>query len=122
MGNELPRAAEIAHAPAGHGEGLGKAVENDGVVAHALNGGNAVVRARVGQLRVDFIGNHEYAAFAQHIRQCAQFALGHHRAGGVVGIGQDDGLGLRRNVRLYVLRGNAEAIFRPGGHGHAHAV
>ena len=49
-------AAGIAQPPAGHGKGLGKAVDQDGPLLHSRQGGDAHMRlSAVGQLPVDFI-------------------------------------------------------------------
>ena len=49
----------IAHAPAGHGIGFGKTVDDDAAFLHLFgNAGNAEVGlARIGELFINFIGN-----------------------------------------------------------------
>ena len=57
---ERRRGAGVADAPAGHRERLRKAVQEDAALAHAGQRRDAdVLRAVVGQLAVDFIGEHD---------------------------------------------------------------
>ena len=72
----------------------------------------------VAQLGVDFVADHDQIMTDDNLRQLFQLLAAHHRAGGVVGIGQDDALGARRNGRIHRLRGEGEGVGLVGGHGH----
>ena len=58
------RTAGIADAPAGHREGLRKAVEEDRPLRHARQARDARMRALEGELRVNLIGQHEQVLLA----------------------------------------------------------
>ena len=115
--------AGITHAPARHGERLGKAVEGHGALEHAGDGGEGdVLPPAVGQFGVDLVRNHQDIRIFEHLGERFKIRPLHDAAGGVVGIGQDQRLGAGRDARLQLLRKQFEAVIRAGGDAHRHAA
>ena len=117
------RPCGVAQPPAGHGVGLGKAVDHDGPFGHAgqRREGNMAVQA-VGQLGIDLVREDHHLGTAQHFRQLFKILLAHDGAGGVVGVGQDQQLGAGGDGRPQLCGCQAELILGPGGDGHGHAA
>ena len=57
--DELGMAQGVANAPAGHGVGFGKTVEQQRAFLHARKRGERDMLAFVSQISVNFIGNHD---------------------------------------------------------------
>ena len=84
-----------AHAPAGHGVGLGHTVENDGVLSqggHSLDDGGEG-HAVVGEVLINFIGEHDDALLQRPLANSLGFFGGIDRTGGVRGGYKNQGLG-----------------------------
>ena len=121
--DQLRRAADVAHAPARHGEGLAHAVDGQRVGLHALEGGEGrVLMPAVAQLSVDLVAEHQQLVLAHHLGDGLQILPLHHRAGGVVRVGQNQGLGARGDGPAHVLRLQAEFLLRPGQDAHGRAA
>ena len=119
--HDLSGAAGVAQAPAGHGEGLGEAVQCDGALPHAGHCREAQMPlAAIGELGVDFIVDHENIGVLQNIGDTLIIRTRHYAAGRVVGVGENQRLRARRNRLLQRFRCDLEA----GGHlrFHGHAV
>src|SRR5208337_998859 len=81
----------VAHAPAGHGIGLGEAIENNGALLHAGDARNREVLALEEQAAVDFIREHEDIAVADDFGHLLHVLALHDAAGGVLrGIDDDE--------------------------------
>ena len=107
----------VAQPPAGHGIGLGEALDHDDPVPHVLVFREAVVLPLVGQGAVDIVAQDEDGLVPENVVDGVQRLLGVDAAGGVVGRGQDDGLGpagdgglqrLRQDLEVAVLRGQED--------------
>ena len=70
--------------------------------------------AAVGELGIDLIGKHENIGAAENVRDSLEVFLLHNTAGGVVGEGQQHGLGLRRDGGLQSLGCELELILLSG--------
>ena len=119
---QLLRRADKAHAPAGHGERLREAVEHNRALAHTVDGGKTrVLQSAVGQLGVNLVGNDDDVRIPQHRRNGLEISFVHHRAGRIVGIGQYQRLGARRDGASQRVRRETELILlaRDDRHGHA---
>ena len=118
----------VAQPPTGHGKGLGKAIDINAALLHAGHGndGNMVFPA-VGQLGINLVGDDEQVVLQDDRHQLFQVFLFHDGAGRIVGVGDEQGLGFRRDGRFQFLRLQAEIVFllQVDGHrnaaGHAHA-
>ena len=51
-------AAQVSHAPARHGMALGEAIDHNGPLVHIGNVGDRDVVLAIGELGVDFVGDH----------------------------------------------------------------
>ena len=76
----------------------------------------------VGQLGVDFIGQHQNVVLPQDGGNLLHLGGAHHGAGGVVRVGEDDQLGARGDSRPQLVSRQAELILGPGGNVHRHAA
>ena len=115
--------AGIAHAPARHRKRLGEAVERDGALEHAGHGRKGCVRAAaVGQLGVDLVGDDHDVGALEYPCDCLEVCALHDAAGGVVGVGQDQRLGARRDGGGQLPGQHAEGDRRVGGDAHGHAA
>ena len=96
-------------------------MQEDGAVLHAGNGGEGVMRAVVGQLGVDLVGDDQDVVLGADARDHSDILLAQRRAGGVVGVVEDDGLGPGRDGRAELRLGDAELVpaLRLDGDGHA---
>ena len=74
--------------------------------------------AGVVHLGVDLVADHVDVFVPQQGGQGLQMLLLHHRAGGVVGEGEDHGLGFRRDGLFQLRRGEAELVLGFGLHDH----
>src|SRR5271157_1036057 len=85
-----------ADTPTGDAVSLGHAVDDDGVVAHAVQPRHGdVLGAIVDDVLVDFVGNAVGVPAHAEIADEFEFGAGENFAGGIVGRVQDDGLGVR---------------------------
>ena len=111
-----------AQAPAGHGVGLGKAVDDDNPVPTIIELGKAVVVLRVDQAPIHIVAEDEDGPVLQDLVDRVQRLLGVDAAGGVVGRGEDDGFRPGRNGGLQGTGVDLKAVVLRGqGHGHAPA-
>ena len=117
------RSAGVAETPAGHRISLGKTVDQNGPVAHARDlGDGRGVLPRVGQLRIDLIGDDIEVILDDDFRDRLQFLPGHDRTGRIVREGQDQHLGLRRDFCPEILRHQLEAVLLLQFQDHRDAV
>ena len=114
----------IADAPAGHGVGLGYAVDHDRLrLDRIAKRSHAVVRfAIVDQLFIDFIADNIEALFHRQIGDGAKIALAPHAAVRVRRAVQNQRLGLFGHVGAHHIRGHDEIIFFVSVHHHRHAA
>ena len=115
------RPAGVAQPPAGHGVALGKAVDHHRPLPHPGQGGDGHVPGPVGQLGVDLVRQDDDAGAPQHLGHGLQILPGHHRAGGVVGVGHDEQLGAGGDGLPQRLGGQAELVLGLAGQVDRHA-
>ena len=90
---------------------------------HAGQAGDAgMAFLGIGQLGIDFVADHDEVVFHKHVAQALQQRAIQHRAGGVVGIGQNHGLGAGRHGGGQRFGHQGKAVLLAGGHGHGHAA
>ena len=113
----FPRGTDIAQAHTGHGIGLGKAVEDDRPFAHARQFGKGCeFGIAVHEFTIDFIGQDDEVVFFGKFGNGHQFFGRHDRPCRVVGIADDDGLGLGRDDFFQGFDSQFEVVFRIGRH------
>ena len=117
-GNHFRWAANVAHAPARHSEGLAEAVDGQRIVPHAGQRGEAHMLTAVGQLGIDLVADHHDLMLADDLRQRFQIGAGHNSAGGVVRVRKDQRLGAGRDGRTHLLGGKTEVRILPRFHAH----
>ena len=101
---------QIAHAPAGHGIGLGEAVQHDDVITNVVQLGHREgLHAVIDDGVIGLVGEHPQVVLLHHLSDGQHVLLAHHRAGGVAGGVQDDGLCLGGDALLHVGGGHVEA-------------
>ena len=121
----IARHGDVAHAPAGHGEGLAHAVHGDGAAGQARIGAGAHVHhiglhLGIDQLLVDLVADDGHMRVAgQHVAQFAHDGLRLHHAAGIARAVQDDGARARRDGALDGGHIQAEAPLHGAGHLHA---
>ena len=76
----------------------------------------------VGQLGVDLVRQDHHIGAAQHLGDGFQVFPLHHRAGGVVGVRQDQQLGAGGDGIFQLFGLETELVLRPGGNVHRHAA
>jgi predicted AAA+ superfamily ATPase len=124
-GDDVRRAGAVADAPAGHGVGLGHAVEHHGAVVQVRAGVEDVV---VGAVRHEDVLVHVVAGdqhvwmAAQHLAQGGQFFLAVDGAAGVGGAVDDQHPGPGGDGRFQLCRGDLEALIDAGVDDDRHAV
>ena len=96
-------------------------MQEDGAVLHAGHRREGVVGPVVGQFGVDLVGDHQDVVLGADARDHLNILFAQGGAGGVVGIIEDDGLGLGRDGRAELRLGDAELVLalRLDGDGHA---
>ena len=109
--NDFGRCSHPAQTPAGHGKCLREAVDDDCALAHAVQLRDGHMLCAVGQLGVDFIGQHHDIRAAQHLRKLFVVLAGHDCSGRVIRVGEHQQLGFRCDCRLQLLRRQTELIF-----------
>ena len=122
--DDVGRADHPAHAPAGHGVGLGDAVEDDHLVAELRHrGGDGGERhAVVGQVLVDLVGDHPQALGRGPLADLLDLLRRVHGAGGVGRGDEEQDLGALREGRLQLVHGDQVALLRAGENLHRHAA
>jgi len=123
--DDLCRPASVADAPAGHGIGLGDAVQYHTAIRQFRAGVEYVDEGCLGpeDVFVHVVGGHHDAwMLEQHLAQCFQFftAVGH--AGGVGGAVDDEQAGLVGDRRLQLAGGDLEMLVGTGVGEHGHAA
>ena len=108
----------VAQPPAGHGVGLGEAVEQDGAVLEAVDGHDGLVFALEDQPAIDLVGEHHEVALADGLGDVAQITPGQHPAGGIMGRVQDDELGAVGDERGQFVHVQAEVHLLAQADGH----
>ena len=98
-------------AESGHAVGFGEAVEGDGQQVGGEGGDVVVHRAVVEDFVVDFVGENNQAVFARQLGDFKQDFFAVHRAGGIVGIDDDDGFGFRRDFGFHVGKVGKPVVF-----------
>ena len=101
---------------------LGEAVDHHGALIHIGEVGHGHVVLAVGELGVNFVGDHHDIGAPQHIGNGLQIGAAHDAAGGVGGEGQHQHLGLGGDGRLELLGGETELVLRLQLHIHRHAA
>ena len=104
-----PGAHQIAHSPAGHGIGLGKALAQQQLILQVAVQTQIGART-VAQLIIHIIANHKDIPLHQCRLHHPQGLLRQHRAGGIVGGIEDDGTGFLRQRRSKGFSGDLEII------------
>ena len=100
----------VAQAPAGHGIRLGEALDHNDPVPHVLVLSKAVVVLTVGQSAVHIVAQDKDGLVLEDGVDGVQGLLGVDAAGGIVGGGQDDGLGPVGDGGLQFLRHDLEVV------------
>ncbi len=119
---ELLGRGQVADAPAGHGVGLGEAVERDGALAQPRQrGGRQVLRPRVDELGVDLVGDEDKVVPDDQVADLADDVRRGDRAGRVVGRHEHEHLRARGDARLNGGGHEREVVLFVGGHRHRHA-
>ena len=114
-------AAGIADAPAGHGIGLGHAVDRQSTVDQVGGdlGDGGVFEVAIDEVLVHVVGQHpDVGVTTQNLGQGQQLRLGVGGAGRVGGAVQDQPLGLGRDGGLQHLGAQLEAVLLLADHGH----
>ena len=122
-GNNVRVGQGIADAPACHGIGLGKAVQQDGAVLHLRQPGKAdMPLAAVGQVTVDFIGNYNQVMLYGKAGNGNQLLSGKNGSCRIVWVADEQCLGLVSDMRLQILRRDAEVVLDFCRYRHRHAT
>ena len=121
-GVQLGRRADEADAPAGHGERLGKAVDDHRARAQAGQGGDRDVAAAVGQLGVDLVGNDEQVVLFDDGHERLELRARHDAARRVVGIREKQRLRARGDRPFQRLGRQDEAVLLDAAHGDGRAA
>ena len=102
----------VADAPAGHGIGLGDAVDEDGVLLDLLaKRRNACECSTViDELIVNLVRDDVQIVLDADVRDCLERFLRIDSTGRIRGVIEDDGLGLVRDGRLELLRRELETL------------
>ena len=105
----------VEHHPAlaesGHAVGFGEAVEGVGQQVGGEGGDVVVYRAVVEDFVVDFVGENNQAVLARQLGDFEQDFFAVHRAGGVVGVDDDDGFGFGRDFGFHVGKVGKPVVF-----------
>ena len=119
--HDFTGSADIAHAKARHGIGLGEAVHGEGSFLHARQRCKAGMGAFIGEITVDFIGNHHQVMLLGKVGDFYQRLSVHDGAGGVIGVANKDSLGPGSHFLFQFFHSEFEFIFSPGRHQHRFA-
>ena len=115
--------AGVTEAPAGHGEGFGEAVEEDGALTHAGEFDDAFVGAAVvEEFAVNFVGEDEEVVFDSEGGDFFEFLRGHDATGGIGGEVENEDAGIGSDDFFDVLSQDGELIFLAGIDDDRHAV
>ena len=96
LGDDGSCRCEPAQAPAGHGPGLGEALDDHRLVAQLRMAlGKALVAVRVDQAVVYVVADYVYARLLCHARHDVERCRVENAARGIVGRADNDGLGRR---------------------------
>ena len=120
--DERRRAARIADAPAGHGEGLGKSVQKNGALLHAGNAGDARVHTFKRQLGINFVAQHDQIFFDGELRDGLDLRAVAGAAGGIARQIQHEQFAARLPRGAQRFDGQRKIIFCERRHGHGEAV
>ena len=115
-GDDVARADHPAHTPTGHGVGLCHAVEDDALVGelgHCLQDGDGV-GAVVGEVLVDFVGQHENALGKCPFANRAGLFFGVDGTGRVGGGDEDERLGCGGVCGFELLDGHLVVLVATG--------
>src|SRR5581483_11976109 len=93
MGGQVRPHDSISHAPAGHGIGFGKSIEQDGATFEAVERHDGMVLAFKKQAAINFVGQDHDFAVADGGGDVTNIALAQHTASGILGRVNDDELG-----------------------------
>ena len=115
---------DIADTPAGHGIGLGHAVDEQGAGLDLLpQGGQAgELLVVIGQAVVDLVGQDIQVVVHAHLGDALQLAAAVHHAGGVAGVVQDHALGFGGDGGGELLGGDLKVLGLGGVDDHGHAA
>ena len=112
----------VTDAPARHGVGLGKTVEENGALLHAGQGGESGVgKAAIGQIPVNFIRNDDEIVLLGESGNFYEIFFRHHSACRIIRVADEKRLRARGDVGLELLGRDAEIVFklRRNGYGFA---
>ncbi len=82
----------VAHSPAGHGVSLGKTVEQNAALLHAVHRHDGMMLTLEDQAAVDLVAQYHNVAIADRARDAVDIILRQHAAGRVLRRIQDDEL------------------------------
>ncbi len=117
------RSAGVAKTPAGHGEGLAEAVQQDGALAHpGILDDALVLTSVVKQLAVDLVGEDDQVVLHGQRGDFFQLRFRHDAAGGIRGEVHRQDLGLRRDGLFHILGHEGEFVFLTCLHDDGDAV
>ena len=122
--DDLLGAGGVADAPAGHGIGLGNAVDDDGLLLdlRAEGGDAAVLFVVVDELFVDLVGDDVEAALHGQIGDGLKLRAAPDAAVGVVGRVDDERLRPVGDVGTQHVGGDDEVVLLAAAHHHRHAA
>ena len=113
----------IADAPARHGIGLGKAIQQDRTVLHMRQGGEAyMLFTAIGEVTVDFIRNHDEIVLFCKVSNLHQVFTRHDGTCRIVRIADEQSPRFRGKVLFKLRRCDAEVVFQPCRYGYGHAA
>ena len=116
--DEVGVAQGVADSPAGHGIGLGEAVQQDGAVAHSRQRGETGVYAVIGQIGVDLVGYYDEIVFFSELGDSSQVFPGHDGSGGIIRIADQQGFGPGRQRRRQLIDRHAELVLAARADAH----
>jgi len=107
-----------AQPPAGHGVRLAHPAQDDGALLHPRQGGEVDMLHAVDQPVVDLVGDDQQVMPGGDGRDLLQPGAGHHRAGRVVGVADQDGPGAGGDGRFHYRPGDLKILLDAGGNHH----
>ncbi|MCY1218052.1 hypothetical protein D9M72_299850 [compost metagenome] len=122
--DDVGRTDHPAHPPAGHGVGLGDAVEDDHFVAEFGNrrGNGCEGNAVIGEVLVDFVGDHPQSLGRGPQTDFADLLRRVHGTGGVGRRDEQQDFGALGQGRFQLLHGDQVVLFRAGEDLHRHTA
>ena len=112
----------IAHTPTRHAEGLGKTVDDDGPLLHAIDRADAGEFPFVNKILVDFVRNAVDVVLDNDACQGFQLATAIDGSRGIAGVVHENGLGLGRTSLLQLFCSYLKAVFPCTLHKHGYTT